>query len=519
MENKKYAVAYCRVSTDDQADNGISLDVQQEACVTALQKEGYELLEVVRDEGRSGKNLNREGIMKVLQLVEENKINAVFAISNDRIARNTMDYLYLKNRLHENKILLRYVFQQNFDESATSKAMETMTAVFSQMTSDTISEKVKKNLYAKAQAGFFPSSAPLGYLNVTDPQTQDKMAFRIIIPDPQKAPLIKEAFTLYATGNYNAYDLNDLLYEKGLRSRNGLKLSPSIFYDMLKNPVYVGEVHWGEIHQKEGKHEPIIDRETFNCVQSILAGHNNHACRRRKYTWLLNGFIWCVEHGHRYTAEWHLNKHISYYHCSHRFGCGKYIPTEELEEKVANKFKELEFEEQFINTVVSKARGIISKMKTEALTKKQSLINQRTALEAKKRVAQEKLIEKVLSNDEFIKIKKEIDENLGRIEERIQNEENNEYLSADILEEILKFSQNIYETYMKAPQHLKRHYLSFFWNKFEVAEGVIIKSYSSLLFEELLALKQAHLNNIKNEKTPENKGSSSVILRRALLPE
>jgi site-specific DNA recombinase len=518
MKNKK-AVLYSRVSTDEQASEGMSLDVQQEMCTEMIKKDGFILKEVIRDEGKTGKNMNRPGIQKILQLIEEKKIDAIYAVSNDRIARNTLDFLTFSNILLRNGITLRFVRDPNLDNSAGSKMTRTVMAAFSEYTSNVIAEKVKDNMYAKAQAGYFPAVAPLGYKNAADPHATDRKAAKIIIPDPERAPLITEAFKLFATGNYNVYNLNDIMHEKGLTSRKGTKFSVSRFHGLLRNPVYIGELHWGEVFVKEAKHEPLVDRETFNKVQSILEGHNHHGCRRRKHTWLLSGYVWCGRHPlRRYTAEWHIGKKLGYYHCPNNTGCGKYVQVPDLEQAVADKFKEIEFTPEFVDMVISKARAQLALVKKEALVKKQSFINQKTALEAKRKTAQEKLLEGVFSNDDFLKIKTETDEKLEQLALRIEEEEEKELVAADILEEILRFSQNVYTAYMKAPYYIKRHYLSFFWDKFEVVDGVIIKSYPSLLFRQLLDIQAAYIKALKTKKHPKQMGVSSVIISQCWYP-
>lgn len=231
-------------------------------------------------------------------------------------------------------------------------------ASFNEMQRLVTSEKVKATLYAKAEAGYFPSTPPPGYKNMDNPnKTVDRLCRKIVVLNDD-APLIKEMFTLYSTGNFSVYDLQDIMYEKGLRSRRGGKLSRSRMYDLLRNRFYLGEVRWGKIVNKNGKHKTIIDESLFNKVQTIMDTKNKHACRRRKYSWLLNGFLYCYKHNKRYTAEWHLNKKIAYYHCTNKSGCGKYSEQIQMEEKVAEKFKNIEFDPEFVNMVIEKTRDI-----------------------------------------------------------------------------------------------------------------------------------------------------------------
>ena len=514
----KLAIVYCRVSTEEQVNKGLSLDVQESACKDAIQKDGLKLIKVIRDEGKSAGSLNRPGIQEIIKLTAGQKIHAVYTISGDRLARNTMDYLCLRDLFRKNNVELKYIYQPNSDDSAVSRTMDTVMASFNEMQRLVISEKVKKTLYAKAEAGYFPTTAPIGYKNVDNPDTSaSKLARKIIVPD-NSAPLITEAFKLYATGNFNGYDLNELMYEKGLRTKQELMLSPSRFYELMKNRLYIGELHWGEINVEKAKHEPLIDKGTFDCVQSIMTGHNHHACRRRKYTWLLNGFVYCDKQQKRYTAEWHLNKKLAYYHCTNRFGCGKYIETNKLEDKIAEKFKDLEFNDNFVEQVIEKAKSIFYKRRREYEAKKQALTNQKTAYEAKLRVAENKLFSGVISDEDFTRIRGEANTEINNIDDRLAELETRKNTQTDVAQEIIRFTKNIFKTYSSASPTLKRHYLNFFWERFEVADGVIIKSIPTLLFRELLRLEQVFIKT-ENPQIDENlRRISSVIITNSLLP-
>ena len=326
VNNKKQrGVGYCRVSTDDQAKNGLSMDVQADICKKTMTDDGVKIVEIVSDDGKSGGSMKRAGMTKVVDMVKNEEVDFVYTVHSDRIARNTLDYLVFRELLRKHNVELKCIYQPIQDDSATSRTMDTVMASFNEMHRLVTSEKVKETLNAKAKAGYFPSVPPPGYKNIDNPDnTADRLAKKIVAKDLETAPLIREFFKLYATGNFNVYDLRDIMHAKGLRSRRGGKMSPSRLYDLLRNRFYLGEVHWGDTHNKDGKHQPLIDDDLFNQVQSILAAHNSHACRRRKYTWLLNGFLYCYHHEKRYTAEWHLNKKIAYYHCTNKSGCGKY---------------------------------------------------------------------------------------------------------------------------------------------------------------------------------------------------
>jgi len=223
---RKLAVAYCRVSTEEQANKGLSLDVQEENCKRAIENDGFHLLKVIRDEGKSAGNLNRPGIKEIIGLTEQGKIDAVYVISSDRLARNTVDHLSLRDLFRKKNVRLVYINQPMLDDGALSRTMDTILASFNELQRMTTSEKVKSTMRAKVEAGYFPTLAPIGYKNTQDKSAKERLGINIIAPD-EMAPLITEAFKLYSTGNFNVYDLGDLLYKKGLRTKRGEKIAPS----------------------------------------------------------------------------------------------------------------------------------------------------------------------------------------------------------------------------------------------------------------------------------------------------
>ncbi len=498
MENK-VTVIYCRVSTEEQAKEGLSVESQTLTCKRVAEEEGYSILEVIKDEGKSGKDLNREGIKRIIRLIAEKKINAVYTVNTDRISRNVKDHIYLTDLFRKEKVILRALSQPIMDGSATSITMDVVMAGFNQYHRLVTSEKVKATMYEKARAGYYPSLAPVGYKNISNPNAMERFARKIIVVDEKDAYFVKEAFRLYATGEYNVIDVGDILYEKGFRTRNGEKVFHSKLYEMLKSTFYVGEIHWGEVNLKEGKHEAIIDRDVFERVQRILASNNKHCCRKRKYNWLLSGFIRCYKHACRYTAEWHLGKKIAYYHCT-KNGCGKCTEQVKLENMVAEKFKDLEFSQDFIDLVISKVKNVYYERRENYESKRQSLLNQKTAFEAKLRVAENKLLSGVLGDKEFKRIREENSLELEKIDKRMFEIQKSKETNVDIAKEVIGLTKNIYETYQKASPQLKRLLLGFFWEKFEVADGLIISSVPSTLFAELITLQKAYQKNQNTNK-------------------
>lgn len=513
--NNKQALGYCRVSTEDQAEDGLSLDYQEQQCRKHASRDGYDQIIIIRDEGKSGTSIGkRKGIQKVIELAEKKEVSIVYVLDSSRLARNTFDHALIRNTLRENNVDLKYLNGQSSADDPNSKVADGMFAVINQYHSDITREKTKQAIDAKAQAGYFPTHAPTGYINCLNPDKNcDKVARKIIAPNPKTAHLVTEAFKLYATGQYNVYQLNDLMYEKGLVTTKNKKLSPSMFYAMLKNKIYLGEIHWQDIHVKEGKHIPLIDQATFDKAQSTLSDKGGNRCRRRKHLWLLNGYIFCPIHECRYTAEWHLNKSRAYYHCKNRHGCGKYIEKYKLEDLVAEKFKNLEFDTEFINLVINKVKEIFEERNNEYAQKHRGILNQQNAWKAKLKVAEERLLDQTIKNEDYSRINKEGNEAIEKLDKQFSSLKNTKGINIDIVSEILHFTKDIYNTYRGSEEKLQKQFLNLFFDGFDVKDGIIIKDRYSPLFKELIGLNAIIYKTANSEKPLEIKAESEGIIR------
>jgi len=161
--------------------------------------------------------------------------------------------------------------------------------------------EVIKGMTQKAKAGGIPAMAPLGYLNVRE--IVDGREVRTVAIDPERGPLIAEAFELYATGEWTARTLLDHLTAKGLRtrairSRPSQPLSLSRLWVILRSRYYIGYVTYRGA-EYPGRHQPLVSQELFDRVQAVLASHNGSGQRQRTHHHYLKGALYCARCGCR----------------------------------------------------------------------------------------------------------------------------------------------------------------------------------------------------------------------------
>ena len=212
-----------------------------------------------------------------------------------------------------------------------------------------------------------------------------------------------------------------------------------------------------------------------------------------------------------------IKKGIAYYHCSNRFGCGKYSEQTQLEEQVAEKFKDLQFSDEFTSLVIEKTKRLFLDKRRTYDGRKQALINKKTALEGKRKVAEDKLFEGILADADFTRIRYELNTDLRQIDDELILLEDQKEIDIDVAQEVLLLTRDIYKAYKKASFNLKRQYLSFFWERFEMADGVILKSVPSPLFSELLTAEEAYFKKPTSKNLDNSKVFEGVILYNSRL--
>jgi transcription elongation factor Elf1 len=292
---------------------------------------------------------------------------------------------------------------------------------------------------------------------------------------------------LYLSGSYSIDEINDILYQKGLLSKNGKKLAHSVIVNILKNPFYAGLMRWcGQ--EKKGKHVPMISLSEHQRILEIIDAHNLHRCRRRKHAFLLRGFVICNICGLRYTAEKHPIKKKDYYHCTDRNAhgnIGQYVEAEDLERQVEEEFERIQFSKEFITILTKKLTEIHREQKEENISQLQILHNKKKSLELNRDKAEEKLLKGIILDEDFVRLRNKFREELQNIQNELYQIESQREYDISIIREILKLARNIYRGYKTAPYELKRQYLGLFWDKFLVQNRKIVKAIPTKLIEVL----------------------------------
>lgn len=149
----KKAVGYIRVSTDGQAESGLSLEAQRAKIQAYASLKDLELVEIIEDAGISAKNLKRPGMQRIMEMVRKKEIDAVIILKLDRMFRNTVDALNTSQIFQKRGVALHSITESLDTESAIGGFFFTLIAALGEMERKLIGERTKTALAQKRERG------------------------------------------------------------------------------------------------------------------------------------------------------------------------------------------------------------------------------------------------------------------------------------------------------------------------------------------------------------------------------
>lgn len=482
-----HAIIYCRVSTEEQAQDGHhSLSAQETLCRKLAQEQGYKVLSVFRDPGKTATNMNRPGLQDALALCQSDRsIRAMFIQDTDRLARNTKDHLTIRALLQKCEVKLVSVSQPMLEDSAEGNMIDTIIASVNQFQSDITKRKTIKGLEEKVRNGGWPAKAPLGYRNVgvgSDDST------RIVEVDPETAPLVKDMFRLYATGGYSLIRLADYLHTSGLRSCNGKRVRENKLHLMLENEFYIGVVKWHGI-QATGTHQPLIDELTFRACSGVLRSHGGGFSRKRKHDFLLRGYLVCASCGRQLIGENHVSKRATYYRC-HTRDCEPPVRMVDIEKSIEAEFRKITVPAAVLEHAMEALQQQAEFEKSTLLSRKASLQTQRAVLTKKRDHLEAKWLSGVVDDGDFRRLSDGLKDQIQSIDIGLLQLESRKQVDIDSIAEVIAFTRLLDVSYVKAAPHVKRMLLQFAFERFAVRNRKIVQAIPSKFMGALAGARQ-----------------------------
>jgi DNA invertase Pin-like site-specific DNA recombinase len=165
MANRVRVVGYTRVSTDRQAEKGVSLEAQYAKLVAYCSLFDYELVGVIEDAGQSAATLERDGLTRALGMLKKGQADALLVVKLDRLTRSVRDLGKLLDMgFRKGKYRLLSVSEQLDTGSAAGRMVTSMLAVVSEWEREAIGERTSAAMqHMRSEGAFTGGRAPYGF--------------------------------------------------------------------------------------------------------------------------------------------------------------------------------------------------------------------------------------------------------------------------------------------------------------------------------------------------------------------
>ncbi|MGE5484635.1 MAG: recombinase family protein [Ignavibacteriales bacterium] len=304
------AAIYCRVSTEEQATEGMSIPAQTKALYEHAAKNSMEVVETFIDEGASARTADRPQFQRMIALAKKKPrpFDVILIHKTDRFARNREDAVVYKSLLRRECGIEVVSITERFDNSPTGKLLEGIMEVMAEFYSLNLSQEVKKGMKEKAsRGGKGLGKMPVGY------RLTDDGGIAVV---PQEAQLVRFIFDTYIKGDQGLLAIARFLASPEGAARFGsaatkFKWSSVGIRNIIRNHAYVGKMVWNRRDSNrqgrfrdseewivvEGSHPAIVDSAVFEKANDILESRRGGSHTPRVSDYLLKGMVRCLECG------------------------------------------------------------------------------------------------------------------------------------------------------------------------------------------------------------------------------
>jgi len=296
---------YVRVSTEEQAQEGFSIRAQIEKLKSYALLKDWEIYNIYSDEGISGKNIvDRPAINRLIDDIENEKVNNVLVFKVDRLTRSTKDLIELVDLFEKYNCAFNSLTESIDTDTPSGRMFLRIIGIFAEFERENISERARLGRERKVKEGYTLAnySMSYGYVKEKGQKVQEIQ--------PDEARIVKEIFSMYLDKNISMTQIAKALNERKIKTkRNALAWDTTSIKLILTNPTHIGKVRYStedesKYFEVDGHHEPIIDNETFQLVQEKLKNIPNMArTKRPRENNYFCGVLACGMCGSKFTTH------------------------------------------------------------------------------------------------------------------------------------------------------------------------------------------------------------------------
>lgn len=531
---KSRVVGYLRVSTAEQAEEGYSIDAQENVIRQKCEAEDKELVAIYADKGISGKSMtNRLQLQQLLQDAKAGNFDEVWTWKTNRMARNQYDLLTIVKELESHDVAFKSCSEAFETTTPAGKLMMNVLASIGEFERETIVENVKLGMKQRARTGKWNGGTVLGYKSVIVNESNTRL--EVV---PEEASIVIKIFKLYASGK-GLKAIANLLNHEGYKTKRGSMFGASGVKDILMNPLYIGKIrynvreNWSEKRRKgtnkspiiaKGEHEAILPIELWDKVQEIYKMKSGKPKKTFESNYILTGLMKCPVCGYSMAAGRTKKKRKDgTYNVTRYYVCGNWrnkgtaacnsngVRADYAEEYVLSRIKEVVFSEKILKDIVKnlnrERKDIIIPLEKEQVQLTKSLKDLENRKNRVFELYEDGTIDKQTLVQRIENITAEIDVQSKRtiqIQEKLENND-----SVNIPYEVVRNTLSDFQKLLEitAPEE-KKTLLQLIINMITIKDKKDIDSIE-LHFDEKV---QKYFIKVKEGESPNDGASPSFIL-------
>jgi site-specific DNA recombinase len=461
---------YARVSTEEQAERDLSIPFQLERCRYHAQGKGWDVGSEFVDAGESARTDRRPEFQKMISAARAKEFDVILVHKFDRFARNDYDFVVYEKELEDLGITLESVSEPGDASTPAGYIGRRMMQVISTWYSKNLAIEVKKGMLKVVENGGWPKPAPVGYIN-----KRDRKGAWIEI-DPEYGPRISKAFTEMASGKWTLENWANQAYSLGYRNKKGGRIRKQNWSRIFHNRFYLGET-WlreGDV-PAQGKHEPLVDPNTFSAVQEVLKEHNKQRQQTRRNKYLLRGLVYSLDADSTCWAETHPSRGISYYRSRAAVnGSQLYYNTDQVDSELRDMISQITISDSVKNEL---NKEIVERFANEEKGNAE-LEQTRSRLAKLKRMEknlQQMALEEQISMDDFKEHRARIEAERARLQNELDFMEQRQRLVIADFEIALQLAAELDSLFEKGNFDEKRLLCETVFKRIYLQEGKISK--------------------------------------------
>lgn len=492
-------VLYARVSSKEQETEGFSIPAQLRLLRDYATSKGFVIVHEFTDvETAKASGRINFGQMVAYLKKHPGTCRTILVEKTDRLYRNLPDYA----TLDELRVTIHLVKENQIigpDSKSSEQFVHGIKVLVARNYSLNLGEETVKGMTEKARAGIYPSCAPVGYRNAAGPNGK-----RVIVLDPDAAPMITELFGRFATGQYSLKLLVKELNGEGLTLK-GRKLYSSVVHQILRKRLYSGDFDWDGTTY-EGSHEPLVTREAWQRVQDLLDARAKNKTRKVKHDFAFTGLVRCGHCGCMLVGEIKKGRYV-YYHCTGNRGkCPERFTRQEiLSEAFAGLLQELVIPPPILEWL---GDTVVESDRTEQAAREQAikrLQTQNNQIEGRIETMYMDKLDGRITQEFFDRTSAAWRAEQEALSRKIRNIQIAATVPIDDAVDMLRLTSRASELFLQQPAAEQRRFLGSVVEKATWQDGAL----RTTLFEPFEILRRSNSESIRKEN--ENGGSMTDI--------